>query len=35
MKNKIDVSLETVHTHTQTSTLVDFGAKEEVESTEM
>ena len=37
MKNKIDVSLETVHTHTHThtSTLVDFGAKEEVESTEM
>lgn len=37
MKNKIDVSLETVHTHTHTHTgsLVKYGAKEEVESTEM
>lgn len=31
MKNKIDVSLKAV----RTSTLVNFGAKEEVESTEM
>ena len=37
MKNKIDVSLMAVHTHTHTHTgsLVNHGAKEEVESTEM
>lgn len=35
MKNKINVSLVAVHTHTHTDTLVNFGAKEEVESTEM
>lgn len=36
--NEIDVSLEAVHTHTHTRVLLEkknFGAKEEVESTEM